>query len=306
MAEWTKGQTLTASPDRKNAFIVAVSAYLLWGLLTLFWPLLEPANALEILAHRVIWSFVTAVVILLIMRSGWGWLRAALNWRTLGIMFAAALLIGTNWGLYIWAVNNGHVIDASLGYYIGPLLSVLLGVVLLRERISSLGWIAIALTVIGVLVAMGGRGTNIPLSLGLASTFSLYGLVKKFSKLSPLQGMCLESALLTPVGLIYLAVSAGAGQRPMFGSSLIESLLLILTGVVTLLPLLMFARAAPALPLGVLGMLQYLLPAAQFLLGLTVFSQTIDSRSWLGFGLAWLGSAAYLLLVMRPRRAIVA
>jgi len=283
--------------SRNQALGAATAAYLLWGFLPPFLVALKPAGPLEILANRVVWSFVLVLTVLLCLRTGWGWLRTSVFTRAaLPSLLAAAGLIGLNWLVYIWAVNNNHVVDASLGYFINPLVNVLFGVLLFKERLGVGARIGGAIVVLGVVIISAGNWQGLWVSLTLACTFGLYGVVKKRSALTGLQGLLVESAFLTPLALPYLIWLGPNGQ---FGTSVRMSLMLMAAGAVTALPLWFFAIAAPRLPFGVLGVLQYVAPTIQFLLGITVFGEHVTPSYWIGLIGVWLGSAIYLTMTIR-------
>lgn len=288
--------------SRNQALGAAVAAYLLWGFLPPFLAALKPAGPLEILAHRIVWSFVLVLIVLLAMRTRWDWLRTKVfTRRALPTLLAAAALIGTNWLVYIWAVNNHHVVEASLGYFINPLLNIVLGVLIFGERMSRAGLAGTLLATAGVAVIAWENWAGLWVSLTLALTFGLYGAVKKKASAPPLGGLFLESAILLPFALAYWGwlVVTGASQ---FGADARTSGLLILAGVLTALPLWLFAIAAPRLPFGVVGILQYLGPTIQFALGLTVFGQHVSASYWAGLVLVWVGSVVYLRSVFARTR----
>lgn len=285
--------------SRNRALGAAVAAYLLWGFLPPFLATLKPAGPLEILAHRVVWSFALVLLALLLLRSRWDWLRTRVfTRRTILPLVAAAVLVGTNWLVYIWAVANGHVVEASLGYFINPLVNVLLGVLLFRERLSVGSRVGGGIALLGVVVISAGSWQGLWVSLALAFSFGLYGVVKKRSTLTALQGLLIESALLTPLALPYLLWLGSDGQ---FGSAWAISVLLVAAGAVTALPLWFFAVAAPRLEFGVLGVLQYVAPTIQFLLGITVFGEHVSGVYWAGLICVWIGSIVYLTLTIRDR-----
>ncbi len=281
----------------KQALAAATAAYVTWGFLPPFLAALQPANPLEILAHRIVWSFVLVLLVLVLLRGGWTWLRTSVfTRRALPSLLAASALIGTNWLIYIWAVNNHHVVEASLGYFINPLVIVLLGVLLFGERLSRGAQIGGAIVLVGVLIISAGSWQGLGISLALAVSFGLYGVVKKRSRLTALQGLLVESAFLTPLALPYLLWLGPAGQ---FGHDPRVTVLLVLAGAVTALPLWFFAVAAPRVPFGVLGVLQYVSPTIQFLLGITFFGEQVSLSYWIGLVAVWIGSAIYLVMTIR-------
>ncbi len=277
-----------------------LGAYGLWGLVPLYWPLLADAGPLEILAHRIVWSLVLAGLLLLVLRKR-GWWRTIARPRTLGLLTLAAALIAVNWGVYIAAVNSGHVVEAALGYYINPILSVLLGVLVLHERLAIGQWIAVGLAGLAVIVLAADYGRPPWIALVLAASFATYGLLKKHVNSGALETLTVESAVLTPVAVGYLVwlLTTGALVFGHHGGG--QALLLASSGLVTLIPLLLFAAAATRLPLSTVGLLQYLTPTAQFLLGVFYFDEAMSPVRWIGFGLVW--AALMVLTVVGLRGA---
>lgn len=253
----------------------------------MYFHALEPTSALEILAHRILWSLVTVVVVLLFRRD-WRWVRGLLqNRRQLAQVTAAALLIAVNWLVYVWSVEQDRVIEASLGYFINPLVTVALGVVVLGEQLSRLQRLAVALGGLSVLVVGVAYGTVPYVSLTLALSFAGYSFIKKTVHLGPLHSLTAETAILAPISLLVLLWLGSRGDLE-FGREPSMTTLLLAAGVVTAFPLLLFAAAARRIPLTLLGLLQYLTPAMQFVLAVTVFDEEMDTSRWIGFGIVWL------------------
>lgn len=282
-------------------------AYLMWGVFPAFFPLLRPAEPLEILAHRFVWTLLFVALILL-LTTGFTWMRQipARLWLRIA---AAAVLIAGNWGLYIYAVNNDHVADAALGYFINPLVSVLLGVLVLRERLRVLQWVSVAIAGVAVVILTVALGSPPVVSLGLALSFAGYGLLKKRVPLTPLQSLTAETAVLAPVGVLFLAWLQTQGTNTMLqgGHGVSHVLLLITAGVVTALPLLCFARAAQELSLTTLGMLQYITPVMQMLWAVFVVGEEIEAARWIGFAVIWVALAVFvtdMLLNSRHRNQV--
>lgn len=272
---------------------MGVAAYLAWGFMPLFWPLVKPATALEILAHRITWSllFVGA----LLARAGGLRELLTLGRRRLALLAVASLLIGCNWGLYIWGVNSGHVVEAALGYFINPLLTVLLGVVVLREPMRPAQWAAIAIMVTAVVVLAFDYGRLPWIALTLAVSFGTYGLLKKQLGVSALGGLFVESAFLLPPAVIYLVVLEARGTATFGHGSPSTSILLLLSGAITAAPLLAFAGAANRIPLSVMGPLQYISPSLQFLCGVYIYREAMPASRWLGFALVWMALGVFLV-----------
>jgi chloramphenicol-sensitive protein RarD len=264
-----------------------LAAYALWGAVPIFWPLVSRASALELLAQRVIWSLVICVILLLtVVPRGW-WSRIG-NRRSLLLLAGAAAVVSVNWGTYIWAVNHGHVVETSLGYYINPILSILVGVIFLRERLAPLQWVSVGMAGLAVIVLTVDYGRLPWIALVLAASFATYGVIKKQVNGGAVETLTVESALLTPVALGYLIFLQSAGTLTFghFGWS--HNVLLVATGLVTVVPLLFFTAATTRLPLSTLGLLQYLAPTLQFLLGVLYFGEDMSLGRWIGFALVWL------------------
>src|SRR3954467_9838401 len=244
--------------SERRGILLGVAAYVMWGLFPIYWPLLEPGGALEILAHRVVWSLVFVVLLLVITRRGLRDLPR--DRRGVGLLTIAAALIGVNWGVFIWAVNNGHVIESSLGYFINPLVSVGLGVLVLEERLRRLQWAAVAIAFMGVVVLAIEAGGFPWIAMTLASSFGVYGLVKKVVGVGPIEGLVVEAAGLVPLALAYLVWLTVDGQSTFTSHGADHTLLLMSGGAVTAVPLLFFAAATAVAPLSQLGVLFYVNP----------------------------------------------
>lgn len=279
---------------------MGVGAYLLWGMLPLYWRLFRSTPPLELLAHRIVWSLVFLGLLLAAGRSV-GKLRS-LDRRKLRLLVGAALVVGVNWGLFIWGVTRGHVVETALGYFINPLLTVMLGVVALRERLRRLQWGAVAIAGGAVVVLTIAHGRLPWLALALASTFATYGLLKKRAAVDAVLGLAIETAVLV-LPAIALVVWRGSTGEGAFGRDGSITMLLLSSGVVTAVPLLLFGGAANRTPLRVLGPLQYISPTLQFFLGLFVFHESMPPARWVGFALVWLALAIFLLdgLIRSPR-----
>jgi chloramphenicol-sensitive protein RarD len=291
-----------------KAILSAVIAYTLWGVLPVYWKALQAVPALEILCHRTVWSLVFVLLIWAVKKQ-WAWIRKATrDRRTLLTFVGSASLLGLNWYTYIWAVNAGHVVDSSLGYFINPLVSVLLGVLFLRERLRVWQGIAIGLAAAGVAFLTVGFGAFPWIGVVLASTFAFYGLLRKTAPLGSLQGLSLEMAFLCVPALTYLFCLQSAGTASFGRADTTTNLLLAFTGVVTAFPLLMFAYAARSVTLATVGILQYIAPTLQFLLGVMVYHEPFSPMRLVGFSAIWLALAIYSfegLMTERNRRASV-
>jgi chloramphenicol-sensitive protein RarD len=275
--------------------LYGIAAYVMWGLFPLYWPLLKPAGPLEILAHRIIWSLV-AVVVMLAARRHWGWIKT-FSPKRVALLALAALIITVNWGTYIYAVNNGHTIEAALGYFINPLVSVLLGVLLFRERLRPWQWAAIGISVAAVVILAADYGRLPWIALILACSFGTYGLIKKFADTGSAESLTIETAaLFVPA----LACTFLQPHQTFTGNGASHAALLVASGVVTAVPLMMFNSAATRVPLTVIAMLQYLAPILQFLIGLLVQHEAMPASRWVGFLLVW---CALVILTVEGLRA---
>jgi chloramphenicol-sensitive protein RarD len=274
--------------ERHIGLLNGFAAYGMWGLVPLFWPLLKPAGALEILAHRMVWSLVFVGAALLVLRR-WAWAGELLRQpRRLGLVAVAATFITLNWGLYIWSVNSGHVVEASLGYFINPLVTIAMGVLLLKERLRPVQWLAVGTGAAAVVVLTVGYGRPPWISLGLAFSFATYGLVKKKLNLGGVESLAAETVVQFLPALGFLVWLTAQGDSTFTSESAGHAVLLASAGIVTALPLVCFGAAAIRVPLSTIGLLQYLTPVFQFLLGVFYFHEAMPPERWAGFALVWL------------------
>lgn len=298
------------SSSSRSGIAAAFGCYLCWGLFPLYWIPLQQVPAMQILGHRMVWSALLIVGILA-WRRHWQWLLPV--WRQprqLGVFALSASLLACNWLTFIWAVNNGHVIEASLGYFVNPLVNILLGRMVLGERLNRIQLAAISVSVAGVAWLTWQVGSLPWIALVLAGTFGVYGLMRKMAPMASLEGLALETFLLFPVALGGLLWVEWQGQGVFGHAPLAIDWLLVGTGAVTTIPLLLFAAAARRLTLTTLGFFQYLAPSIQFFIGLTVFREPFDAQRLVGFGLIWCALLIYSMpalarLVRRPGRALV-
>ncbi|MBI9113987.1 EamA family transporter RarD [Sanguibacter sp. YZGR15] len=262
----------------------------MWGVLPLYFPLLQPASALEIIAHRVVWSLVLCALLLAVVRQFGAYTAVLRDRRLLLTLALAAVLVATNWIVYVYGITTDQVVDAALGYFINPLVTVLLAVLVLKERLRPAQWVAVAVGTVAVVVITAGLGRVPWISLALAGSFGVYGLIKNRvgPSVAALPGLAVETTVLFPVALGYLVWLTAQGSSSLTGGGVPHALLLASTGVVTALPLLTFGAAARVLPLRVMGMLQYVAPLLQFLIGVLVFREEMPAVRWVGFGLVWL------------------
>jgi chloramphenicol-sensitive protein RarD len=292
--------------ESRRGLAHGIAAYFLWGIAPMFWKLLAGVSWVEILAHRVVWGVIAFAVIAVAVGVGPVVLEAARDRRTLAAMALSGTMLVANWGTFIWAVAHGHILDASLGYFIIPLLSVGLGMVVLGERLRRLQWLAIAAAAIGVAIQTWYAGGLPWISIAVAVSFGIYGLIRKVARVDSLVGSTLETALLVPVAAAYLAIVALRGGGQLGHASTATQLLLLSTGAITAVPLLLFNSAARRLPLSTLGFLQYLGPTCQFILAIAVYGEPFAAEQLIAFGLIWLGLAVFSVDLVRASRAAAA
>ncbi len=283
--------------------LAAIGAFMLWGFLPLYLKALDPAQPGEILGHRVVWSLLF-ILILLAIRGRWSWIaQVRQSPRLILVAFGCALLLGTNWLTYIWAVTSGHIIEASLGYFINPLLNVLIGMLFLGERLRRVQWLALGIAASGVLYMTFAYGEPPWIALILAFSFGLYGLIRKRSPLGSIEGLSLETVVIVLPALGYLLYLSSQGQALFGQGDLRMNLLFAGTGIATALPLIWFAYGAQRITLTLLGLLQYIGPSIQMLIGIWIFNEAFTGPRVLGFGLIWLALAIYSLESFYRHRA---
>ncbi|MCK6567228.1 MAG: EamA family transporter RarD [Chloroflexi bacterium] len=265
-----------------------IAAYAMWGFFPIYWKLLHEIPAIQLLGHRIVWSFLLLAAFILLTKQAGDFRSVAFNRRTLGIYTIAGVLLSANWLIYVWSVNAGFIVETSLGYFINPLLSVLFGVIFLRERLRPAQWVPVIIAAIGVTYLTVAYGRPPWIALSLAVTFGLYGLVKKLSPLGSVYGLTLETGIVFPIALLYLIVVQAGGAGEFLRDGFTIDLLLIGAGVVTTIPLLMFASAAKQIPLNMIGVLQYFAPTIQFLIGVFIYKEPFDHTRLIGFGIVWL------------------
>ncbi|MFE7047926.1 EamA family transporter RarD [Streptomyces californicus] len=288
--------------EQRAGLLYGIGAYVMWGLVPLFWPLLKPSGAIEILAHRMVWSLGVVTIALLAVRR-WAWIGELVrDRRKLALISVAAATITVNWGLYIWAVNNGQVVEASLGYFINPLVTIAMGVLLLGERLRPVQWVAVATGLAAVLVLAIGYGRPPWISLVLAFSFATYGLVKKKVNMGGLESLAAETAVLFVPALGFLLWLAATGKSTFTAGGTGHGFLLAATGIVTAIPLICFGAAAVRVPLSTLGLLQYLAPIFQFGLGVVYFKESMPPERWAGFALVWLALSLLTWDALRTAR----
>jgi chloramphenicol-sensitive protein RarD len=295
-----------AAPVDRRGLLAAIAAYVMWGVFPLYWYLLKDVPSLQIISHRVIWCGVF-VGGWLLLRDGPGWLQRALAApRVAPLLVVSGILIGANWGVYIWAVTHGRVVDASLGYFINPLVSVLLGVLVLRERLDPAQWAAVGLAALGVAWLTFRHGELPWISLWLAASFGVYGLIRKVAAVDAMPGLAIESGVLLLPALGWLLWAESRGDGAFLHGGATRDLLLVFGGALTALPLLGFAYGARRIPYSLVGLLQYLSPSLQLLIGVTLLGEPFVRAQAVGFGLIWLGLLLYALDGWRRARALAA
>ncbi len=273
--------------EQRRGFLLGVAAYSCWGLFPLYWPLLEPAGAAEILGHRIVWSVVVMGVLVVLLRRGARLRTLVRSRRSRVFLTAAAFVITLNWGAYIWGVNNGHVVETSLGYFINPLVTVLMGVLILRERLRAVQWAAMAVATAAVVVLTVDTGRPPWIAVILAFSFGTYGLLKKTAGAGAVESLTLETVVLAPFALGFLVWLSSRGEGNFAGHGADHVLLLAVSGVVTAVPLICFGAAATRVPMTTLGLLQYLAPMIQFGIGVGVRHEAMSGARWFGFTLVW-------------------
>jgi chloramphenicol-sensitive protein RarD len=280
-----------------------VAAYVFWGLFPLYWPLLKPANPLEIVSHRAVWTLVFCIIVLTVLRQLKSTFAVMKNPKKIVGLFATTILISINWLTYIWATNNGHVVEAALGYYINPLIIIAFGVLLLRERMRPLQWVAVGIAAIGVTILTLDYGRLPWVAISLALSWGTYGLIKKKLDLGALEGLTIETLIsLLPYGfyLFYIG-NQGTGQ---FGHGIVLTILLISAGAMTAIPLLLFNGSTTRLPYSTIGLLQYITPTIQFSIGVWINHEEMPTARWIGFIVIWMALVALGTDLVRSGRAI--
>lgn len=285
-----------------SGIVYAIMAYLLWGFFPIFWKVIKFIPPYEILCHRIIWSFVFLSVILT-YKKNWKWLKEVFSQKkTLMIYTVSSLLLALNWMLYVWAVNSGYIIEASLGYFINPLFSIFLGVVFLKERPRKWQWIAFGIAGIGVLYLTFVHGSLPWIGLSLAFTFGIYGLLRKTDSLNSIEGLTMSTMMLFIPALIFLLFREFSGIGSFGHIDLKFNLMLIMAGFVTSLPLIFFASAAKRIALSSLGILQYIAPILQFCVGYFLYKESLDPNKLIGFVFVWIALMIYTAESIIERR----
>ena len=291
------------SNEKTKGVIYAIAAYTLWGVLPVYWKLIDSVFSMEILSNRIVWAFVFTIVIIGVTKQ-WEELKLiARDKKQMLYIFIASILIAFNWGLYIWAVNSDKIVDASLGYYINPLLAVVLGVVIFKEKLSFLQGGALFIAFIGVIIKTMQYGKIPWISLGLAISFALYGATKKLIKANSIVGLTLETIMLTPAALAYIGVRQLSGVGAFQKEGIVVILLLMGAGIVTAVPLLLFASGARRLPMSVLGFTQYISPTISLVIGIFVYHEGFTAIDVVGFCFIWVALVMYSISQIREVRS---
>lgn len=290
--------------EQRRGLALGAAAYGMWGLFPLYWTLLTPSTAIEVLAHRICWSLVTMIALVLLLRRRTQLVAILRDRRVTLLLTGGALVISLNWGGFIYGVNAGRVVEVSLGYFANPLVTVLLGVLVLGERLRPLQWAALGLAGVAVLVLTVDYGRPPWVALLLAGSFATYGLLKKKAGAGAVESLAFETAVLFPVALGYLVVLQLLGTATFGGHGTLHAVLLAGTGLVTAVPLICFGAAAIRVSLTAIGLLQYLAPTLQFALGVLVFREEMTPVKWAGFGLVWLALVIFTAESLRERRQL--
>ncbi len=300
--ERTRGQDVAPARDEQaRGFVLGVVAYGLWGIFPLYWVLLEPSTAFEVLAHRICWSLVTMLVLLVVLKRTPQLVAIVRNRRTRSLLILASVVITLNWGGYIWGVTHGKVVETSLGYFINPLVTVLMGVVILGERLRRAQWFAIALASAAVVGLTVEYGRPPWVALLLAFSFGTYGLAKKQANVEAVESLTFETIVLAPFAFGFLVWLGATGGAHYLGEGVGHVALLASTGVVTAIPLLCFGAAAIRVPMTTLGLLQYLAPIIQFVIGVAVVHESMTPMRWVGFALVWVALVIFTVEALRHR-----
>ncbi|HZX01361.1 EamA family transporter RarD [Kribbella sp.] len=293
-------------PEQRKGFTYGFTAYLIWGLFPLYWKLLGHSGAIELLAHRVLWSLVTIVILVSVLRKFAAVKALLAEPRRRRPLIAAAFLISANWGTYIWGVGHGHVVETSLGYFITPLFTVLLGVFVLKERLRPMQWTALGIAFVAVAGLAVENGRPPWVAIILTFSFGFYGLAKKQAGAGAIEGMAIESGTVAPLAAVAVLVLGLQGGTTVTHHGTAYLILVLLTGPITAVPLLLFGAAATRVSMTTLGLLNYIAPIMQFICGLVIFHEQMTTMRWAGFGLVWVALALFTFDSMHNRRRTLA
>jgi chloramphenicol-sensitive protein RarD len=287
--------------EEKRGITYGAIAYTLWGLLPLYWKVIKTVPAYEILAHRIVWSFGFILIILLLTGNSNKIIEVLKNKKCMTYILMCSALISINWYIYIWAVNSGHIVDSSLGYYINPLMSILLGTLVLKEKLNKSQYIALALAALAVILMVAIYGSIPWISLALAVSFGLYGLCKKMVSAEATVGLAIETMILAPVAFVFL-IYLGIKSTGSYGSSFTVTVLLSMSGIATATPLLFFAKSSKHVKLSTLGFLQYISPTISLIIGLFIYKEHFSQMDILGFGLIWIALIIYSSSILKKNK----
>ena len=297
-----RGGAAPARDEQTRGFLLGVAAYVMWGLFPLYWSLLDPSTAFEVLAHRICWSLLAMLALLVALRRTPQLVAIVRDRRKRSLLLLASVVITLNWGGYIWGVTHGKVVETSLGYFINPLVTVLMGVLILGERLRPAQWVAIAIAFAAVVGLTVEYGRPPWIALLLAFSFGTYGLAKKSANVGAVESLTLETTLIAPFAAAYIGLLVATGHSNFASHGAGHALLLSTTGIVTAIPLICFGAAAIRVSMVSLGLLQYLAPTIQFALGLLVFDEPMPASRWVGFGLVWVALAMFTVEAVNHRR----
>ncbi|WP_372751451.1 EamA family transporter RarD [Labilibaculum sp.] len=292
------------SKDNKMGYVYAMQAFFAWGILPIFWKLLSHVSAFEILAHRIFWSFIFLAFFLFWTRQS-KLLNLLKQKKTRNSLITSSLLIGVNWGFFIYAVNTNQIVEASLGYYINPIANVFLGILVLNEKLDKLKFAALLLASTAVIYLTIDYGKFPWISILLACTFALYGLVKKTAGIDAIPALCIETLLLTPLAFVFIIYKIWIGTSAFFAGNFLTDIYLILTGIVTSFPLYWFAKGAQRIPLSALGFMQYIGPSLMLLIGVLIYKEKFRHEQAIAFGMIWCALFLYTFSMIRNTKRIL-
>lgn len=281
--------------------LLGVAGYLFWGMFPLYFALLDSVSPIEIVAHRIIWSLIVVLLVLIVGKQ-WRAFTSAFSRRNVIILGSAAIFLSINWLVYVYAVTTNQVVQASLGYFVNPLISVAMGVLILKEKLRKTQWIAVGIAIVAVVVLTIASGSLPWIALTLGLSFATYGLLKKFANLPSLHSLGIETAVLVPIAMVILGIAIVNGSESFVLDGPKITFLLIMLGPVTAIPLLAFGGASTRIPLSTLGVLQYITPIAQFFLGVFVFQEIMSTGRWIGFTLVWVSLVIFTVDMYRHTR----
>ena len=281
--------------------LLGVAGYLFWGMFPLYFALLDSVSPIEIVAHRIIWSLIVVLLVLIVGKQ-WRAFTSAFSRRNVIILGSAAIFLSINWLVYVYAVTTNQVVQASLGYFVNPLISVAMGVLILKEKLRKTQWIAVGIAIVAVAVLTIASGSLPWIALTLGLSFAIYGLLKKFANLPSLHSLGIETAVLVPIAMVILGIAIVNGSESFVLDGPKITFLLIMLGPVTAIPLLAFGGASTRIPLSTLGVLQYITPIAQFFLGVFVFQEIMSTGRWIGFTLVWVSLVIFTVDMYRHTR----